>query len=308
MRFERLIGLIALTALLVNRVPADVAAQTEWPNCENFLSQDDAQAAYDADRGDPFDLKSSEPVNDVPCEDEPAFGTEPLVSCDALGQYPDAQQALQGLYDSTRDDGDPYGLDQGGDPAIACDSGSGGADAQDPLDGPPPDTGGNDQEALDGPPPDTSQHDRADLDGPAAGTRSGTTVVVSAAPLDDVDDLGVRLDARFADLEAQFAAFEVRAQNGFGHFAESGDDGPREGDGGTVIVSTARPSATMTQPADTTTVGDQAVRLQTARQGGMLESTAPGRQKARNARKVKQGNEHRTSKRDRHHDGQRRRH
>ena len=85
-------------------------------------------------------------------------------------------------------------------------------DAQDPLDGPPPDTGGNDQEALDGPPPDTSQHNRADLDGPATGTRSGTTVVVSAAPLDDVDDLGVRLDARFAALEAPFAAFEVRAQ------------------------------------------------------------------------------------------------
>jgi hypothetical protein len=85
-RFERLIGLIALTALALSGLPDHVHAQTEWPNCENFRDQDDAQAAYDADRGDPFDLESSEPVNDVPCEDEPNFGTEPLISCDALSQ------------------------------------------------------------------------------------------------------------------------------------------------------------------------------------------------------------------------------
>jgi hypothetical protein len=114
MRFKRAICLVAQTALLLGGMPAHVAAQTEWPNCENFRDQDEAQAAYDADRADPFALESSEPVNDVPCEDEPAFGTEPLVSCDALTDYPDAQQALQGLYDHTRDGGDPYGLDQGG--------------------------------------------------------------------------------------------------------------------------------------------------------------------------------------------------
>ena len=75
MRFERLIGLIALTALVLSGLPAHVHAQTEWPNCENFRDQDDAQAAYDADRADPFDLESSEPINDVAFEDEPAFGT-----------------------------------------------------------------------------------------------------------------------------------------------------------------------------------------------------------------------------------------
>jgi len=91
MRFERRLGLIAVTALLLSGLPAPAAAQTEWPNCENFRDQDDAQATYDADRGDPFDLESTEPVNDVPCEDEPDFGTEPLVSCDALTDYPDAQ-------------------------------------------------------------------------------------------------------------------------------------------------------------------------------------------------------------------------
>src|SRR5687768_2768240 len=114
MRFEKAIGLLALTALLLNGLPTHVAAQTEWPNCENFRDQANAQATYDADREDPFDLESSKPVNDLPCEDEPDFGTQPLVSCDALTSYPDAQQALQGLYDHTRDEGDPYGLDQGG--------------------------------------------------------------------------------------------------------------------------------------------------------------------------------------------------
>src|SRR5829696_8377786 len=127
-------GLVALTALLLSGMPAPVAAHAEWPNCPNFVDQDDAQAAYDADRGDPFDLESSEPVKDVPCEEEPDFGTPPLVSCDALGDYPEAQHALEGLYDHTRDEDDPYGLDQGGDPAIACDRGDGGADEQDPLD------------------------------------------------------------------------------------------------------------------------------------------------------------------------------
>ena len=60
MRVKRTVGLVVLTALLLSGLPADVAAQTEWPNCENFLDQDDAQAAYDADRGDPFDLESSQ--------------------------------------------------------------------------------------------------------------------------------------------------------------------------------------------------------------------------------------------------------
>src|SRR5829696_1635425 len=187
MRFERVIALLALTALAVSGQPARVAAQTEWPNCENFRDQDDAQATYDADRADPFDLESSEPVNDVPCEDEPAFGTEPLVSCDALTDYPDAQQALQCLYDHTRDEGDPYGLDQGGDPAIACDGAGGDQDA---LDGPPPDRRGNDQDELDGPPPDRSQRDREARDAAPRGSGDGTTVVVSATPLDDFDSLG----------------------------------------------------------------------------------------------------------------------
>ena len=36
---------------------------------------------------------------------------QPLVNRDGLTQYPDAQQALQGLYDHTRGEVDSYGLD-----------------------------------------------------------------------------------------------------------------------------------------------------------------------------------------------------
>lgn len=304
MRFEQVIGLLALTALVLGGLPADIAAQPEWPNCENFLDQDDAQATYDADRGDPFDLASSEPVNDVPCEDEQNFGTAPLVSCDALTKHPDAQQALQGLYDHTRDEGDPYGLDQGGDPAIACDSG-GRADEQDPLDGPPPDTGANDQEALDGPPLDTSQNDQEVLDGTLPVPSTGTTVVVSAAPLADFASLEARLDARFAALKAQFAAFELRAQNGFGRFDKSGGDVASGGQGATVIVSTSRLPAAMTQPLDNANTTAQAVRAQAARDGETVGSPSVERQKARKATKGERGKERAKSKRDRHHGGQR---
>ena len=308
MRFERLIGLIALTALVLSGLPAHVYAQTEWPNCENFLDQDDAQAAYDADRGDPFDLESSEPVNDVPCEDEPAFGTEPLISCDALSQYPDAQQALQGLYDHTRDDGDPYGLDQGGDPAVACDGGGNGADVQDPLDGTPRERRGNDDEALDGPPPDRSRRDRDARDASPPTTTDGTTVVVSAAPLGDFASLEERLDARFAALEADFAAFEVRAQNGFGRFEESADDASSREQGATVIVSSSRPPAAVTKPGDTTDAGTPAVLAQRVRDGETIGAHPADRLKARNEnkrerdkdRKVKQRNRHIGKHRHRH--------
>ena len=58
----------------------------------------------------------------------------------------------------------------------------------------------NDPEVLDGVRPDTR----------------GTTVVVSAGALGTGETLEVRLDARFAATEAEFAAFEVRGANGFG--------------------------------------------------------------------------------------------
>jgi hypothetical protein len=299
-RFKRLISLIALTALVWSGLPDHVHAQTEWPNCENFRDQDDAQAAYDADRTDPFDLESSEPVNDVPCEDEPAFGTEPLISCDALTDYPDAQQALQGLYDHTRDEGDPYGLDQGGDPAVACDSGGGGADEQDPLDGTPRARRGNDDEALDGPPPDRSPRDRDAPNESPPTTSGGTMVVVSAAPLADFASLEERLDARFAALEADFAAFEVRAENGFRRFEDSADDASRREQGATVIVSSARQPAAVTNPGDTTDAGTQAVLAQRARDGETIGAHPADRLKARNETERERDKDRKVKQRDRH--------
>jgi hypothetical protein len=298
-RVERRLGLIALTALLLTGLPAPAAAQAEWPNCENFRDQDDAQAAYDADRQDPFDLESTEPVNDVPCEDESAFGTEPLVSCDALTDDPDAQQALQGLYDHTRDEGDPYSLDQGGDPAIACDGG-GGADEQDPLDGPPRDRRGNGQENLDGPPPDRSRRDREARGEAPVVSGDGTVVVVSTTPLDDFASLEERLDARFAALEADFAAFEVRAQNGFGRFDESGDGASSREQGATVIVSSSRQPAAVTQSEDTANNGTPAVLAQRARDGETIGAHPADRLKARNETKRERDNERKAKQRDRH--------
>lgn len=45
-----------------------------------------------------------------------------------------------------------------------------------------------------------------------------TNIEGNTAPLGDFTDLEARLDARFAALEADFAAFEERAENGFGRF------------------------------------------------------------------------------------------
>jgi hypothetical protein len=106
----------------------------------------------------------------------------------------------QALLDITGSD-DPYGLDQDGD-TIACNGGervgSGRGDGGEV----------NDPEVLDGVRPDTR----------------GTTVVVSAGALGTGETLEVRLDARFAATEAEFAAFEVRGANGFGRFPKSGDE------------------------------------------------------------------------------------
>ena len=300
---KRVIGLAALIVLVLNGQVAHVAAQTEWPNCENFRDQDDAQVTYDADQTDPFDLESSQTANDVPCEDELNFGRQPLASCDALINEPNALQALQGLYDYTRGEGDPYGLDQGGDPAIACD-GDGGGDEREVLDGPPPDSGGNDQENLDGPAADRSRDDQPEVDGSPPGTSDGTTIVVIAAPLDDFASLEARLSAQFATLEADFAAFEARAQNGFGRFDESGDDTSVETQGPTVDVTALRRPAEMMKPTETTDVGEHVVRLQTAHVEETPESDPSNRQKARKASKSEQGKERGKSKRQRHNNGQ----
>src|SRR5688500_15698375 len=156
----------------------DAPAQERRPTCANFRYQSDAQAAFTADPSDPFGLDGDN--NGVACQTEERFGTTPLVICDDLRAHPDAQPALQGLYDYTRATGDPYTLDADGN-GIACDDADGGGDGRDDrevLDGPPPESGGRDQEELDGPPPDQTRDDQEDLDRPTPVPSSGKNVVV----------------------------------------------------------------------------------------------------------------------------------
>jgi len=84
------------------------------------------------------------------------------------------------------------------------------------------------------------------LDGVPPETR-GDTVIVNTVPLGSGQTLGARLAAPFAALEAQFAAFEARAANGFGRFPDSGDDATSGGQAATVVVSTSQQPVTMTQ-------------------------------------------------------------
>ena len=217
----------------------DAAAQEQRPTCENFRYQSDAQATFTADPSDPFGLDSDN--NGVACQVEERFGSTPLVNCDDLRDHPDAQQALQGLYDYTRAAGDPYSLDADGN-GIACDGGDGAGDGRDDreaLDG-PPESGGRDQEDLDGAAPDQRRDDQENLDRSPPVTSRGPHVVVSAVPLGTGETLEARLEVRFAALEAQFAAFEVRAENGFGRFPDSEDDTTAGGQASTVDVSTSQ--------------------------------------------------------------------
>jgi hypothetical protein len=224
----------------------DAAAQEQRPTCENFRYQSDAQATLTADPSDPFGLDSDN--NGVACQVEERFGSTPLVNCDDLRDHPDAQQALQGLYDYTRAAGDPYTLDADGN-GIACDGGDGAGDGRDDreaLDG-PPESGGRDQETLDGAAPDQSRDDQENLDRSPPVTSRGPHVVVNTGALGTVETLEARLEARFAALEAQFAAFEVRAENGFGRFPDAEDDATAGEQATTVGVSTSQRPITMTQ-------------------------------------------------------------
>ena len=103
-----------------------------------------------------------------------------------------------------------------------------------------------------------------------------------------------RLDARFAALEANFAAFEVRAQNGFGRFSESGDDASNEAQGSNLVVSTPQ------RPVDNSNVINQVVLTQHARAGEMIGADLSDRRMARKEAKPKQEKVRKTGKRDGH--------
>src|SRR5215204_7644990 len=84
--------------------PSDVSAQ-QGLDCANFLDQEDAQVALDADPEDPFGLDGN---NDGEACEQPEgdFGTLPPVNCDDLRDHPDIARALYehslDKYDSDR--------------------------------------------------------------------------------------------------------------------------------------------------------------------------------------------------------------
>jgi hypothetical protein len=250
----------------------DAAGREQRLTCANFRSQSDAQAAFTADPSDPFGLDVDN--NGVACQTEERFGTSPLVTCDDLRDYPDAQPALQGLYDYTQAAGDPYTLDADGN-GIACDAGDGKGNRRDDRrvhDGPPA-SGRRGREALDGPAPERRRNDRENLDRSPPVTSRDPTVVVSTGARSTGETLEARLEARFAALETQFAAFEVRAANGFGRFPYGGGEAIAGGQAITVGVSTSRQSIAM--PQRTSADDDSPItRAQKATDGKGERSTA----------------------------------
>jgi hypothetical protein len=202
--------------------PSDTIAQ-QGTDCGSFLDKDDSQVAFDAEPTDPFGLDGN---NDGEACEQPegGFGTSALVSCDDLQDYPDIARAL---YDHSLT---KYGSDRY-DLASCVEQGSTGVDP--PADNRrDEDSQGDDPEVLDGVPPEARD----------------STVIVRTGALGTGETLEARLVARFAALEAQFAAFEVRAANGFGRFPES-DEEAAGGQAATVVVSTSQEPITANQRA-----------------------------------------------------------
>ena len=210
-------------------MPPQVAAQEQRPSCANFMDQEDSQVVLGADEGDPFGLDGND--DGVACQvPESDFGSQlPLINCDDLRDHPDIARTL---YDHSLS---KYGADQYN--LAACLEQA--STVADPTlgDGANGGSQGNDPEVLDGVPP-------------ASG---GSTVVVSTGALGTGETLEARLEARlvarFAALEAQFAAFEVRAANGFGRFPESGDEAEDGGLATTVSVSSSQQPTAVAQRA-----------------------------------------------------------
>jgi hypothetical protein len=319
MRLGHLMGLAALTLLILGGLPVSAAAQSSGTpvsaaaqssgtlgtsaaiNCGNFLPasegrQQHAQAVYDADSSDPYGLDGPKgPNNDtrgepgIACETESDLGTASPASCqDFLPATEGGREHAQALFDQAAN-GDPYLLDIDGN-GIACDGDKGGDNDQDPLDGPPPDRRPDDQKDLDGGVP----------------TSGGTNVVVSVTPLHDFDDLEARLDARFAALETQFAAFVVRAENGFGRFEESADDALVQRRSASVEL-TSHLTAGMTRRAERVDAGPQATLAQRARDGVGVEADRSDRQKAHGVDTREHHQERKAKQRDRHNGKQRNR-
>lgn len=207
------------------RLPARsvAAAQTQRPNCGNFLSQQDAQAALNADPSDPFGLDADH--NGVACDGSTtAFGTPPLVNCADLQGHDAVANALYQLSLSE------YGSDRYSLAGCAAQAAAGVSPSA-------------------GAAPSTNAAPPAGMSPPA-----GPAVVAIAAPAGTGESLDAALEARFAALEAGFAAFAGEPATGAGNAPASGQSG-----GAGMVVSssppaapTAAPTAGSTAPASST--------------------------------------------------------
>ena len=218
--------------------PTSDATAQQRPDCENFLDQEDAQVAFNADPKDPFGLDGNN--DDVACQ-QPAeeFGRSQLVNCDSLQGHPDIVQAL---YEHALD---KYGSDRYD--LAACLE-------QENTD--------RDRSADDDTNRGRQRDDPEVLDGDPLDTSADIVIPVASAP---GQSLEARLEARFAALEAQFAAFEERAANGFGMFPESEDETLATGQVTTVVVSTAQRPIGENQRT-TVSDGNPIVRAQKAKE------------------------------------------
>jgi hypothetical protein len=98
----------------------------------------------------------------------------------------------------------------------------------------------------------------------------------------------------------------VRAENGFGRSKGSANDALADGRGPSVVL-TARQPAVITQRAENTNAGAQAMRTQRVRVRETIGADPADRQKARKANKGECDNERKGKKRDRHNGRQRNR-
>jgi hypothetical protein len=202
-------------------------AQNQRPDCGNFLSQQDAQIALEADPSDPFGLDADH--NGKACETpSTAFGTPPLVNCADLQGHDAIANALYQLSLAE------YGTDRYGLAGCAAQSANGAAPSTASA---PATTGAPPANAA----PSTGAPPSSAAPSMAVTPAAGPAVVAIAAPLGGSgESLGAALESRFAAMEASFAAFSGESMSGPGNLPASG--------AGLVVSSGALPSPPATVP------------------------------------------------------------
>jgi hypothetical protein len=250
-RVLTILAIITLVASALSRPTAGQRSDVLGPstadvNCSNFLpaaegGQEHAQAVFVAAGGlqgnDPYQLDLTG-ERGAAC-DGANLGSAPPATCQNFRAPEDAQALLAATAPN-----DPYGLDPDHD-GVACDGGP--ITRPDPLASPPPsDPPATPQRGASSPKatatPTTTAAALPTVAAIAPTPAAGTRVITIAAPLGTGQTLDDQLNARFAALEAQFAAFAQRAQNGFGALPPSTGQTSGAGTGSTtpVVVSTGK--------------------------------------------------------------------